>query len=73
MSGASKRLAVLLLEEIDDSSSSSESTSEDSTDDESLEAAVYEHVFYRMFRPPDKKPKVERFVDDVVRQYSDEE
>ncbi|KAH7955676.1 hypothetical protein HPB52_002848 [Rhipicephalus sanguineus] len=26
-----------------------------------------------MFRPPDKKPKVEHFVDDVVRQYSDEE
>ncbi|KAH7984590.1 hypothetical protein HPB52_022864 [Rhipicephalus sanguineus] len=26
-----------------------------------------------MFRPPDKKPKVEYFVDDVVRQYSDEQ
>ncbi|KAL1465966.1 hypothetical protein MTO96_026973 [Rhipicephalus appendiculatus] len=38
-----------------------------------LEAGVYEHVFDVMFRPPDKKPKVERFVDDVFRQYSDEE
>lgn len=74
MSGASQRLlALLLLAESDDSSSSSGSTSEDSSDEEALEAGVYEHVFDVMFRPPDKKPKVEHFVDDVVRQYSDEE
>ncbi|KAH7955277.1 hypothetical protein HPB52_000081 [Rhipicephalus sanguineus] len=61
------------LAESDDSSSSSGSTCEDSSDEEALEAGVYEHVFDVMFRPPDKKPKVEHFVDDVVRQYSDEE
>ncbi|XP_054921067.2 putative nuclease HARBI1 [Dermacentor andersoni] len=73
--GSAKRAALLLL--LDSDSSESESSSSDTSDcsdsDSDGETAAYEREFNRMFRIPAKRPKVVGFIEDVVRQYSDDE
>ncbi|XP_075550731.1 uncharacterized protein LOC142584489 [Dermacentor variabilis] len=73
--GSAKRAALLLL--LDSDSSESESSSSDTSDcsdsDSDGETAAYEREFDRMFRIPAKRPKVVGFIEDVVRQYLDDE
>ncbi|KAH7959705.1 hypothetical protein HPB49_013130 [Dermacentor silvarum] len=72
---SAKHAALLML--LDSDSSESESSSSDTSDysdsDSDAETAAYEREFDRMFRIPAKRPKIVGFIEDVVRQYSDDE
>ncbi|KAK8771744.1 hypothetical protein V5799_025014 [Amblyomma americanum] len=54
-----------------DSSTSSSSDSSGSGDDEDL--ALYEQMFEQLFTPPEKRHKIESYVEKTVAAYSDEE
>ncbi|KAH7979710.1 hypothetical protein HPB49_010679 [Dermacentor silvarum] len=74
MSGASHRkLALLLLAESDDSSLKFRIDQRGLKQQEASEASVFKQALDIMFRHPTKRPNVACFVDDVVRQYSNEE
>nr|XP_050050091.2 putative nuclease HARBI1 [Dermacentor andersoni] len=51
--------------------SSTSSSSDSSGDDEDL--ALYEQMFEQLFTPPEKRPKVESYVEKTVAAYSNEE
>lgn len=68
-----RRKLVLLLDSDSSSSSSSSSSSADSSSDDAVLAVLYERKFSELFGPPNKRPKVERYVENTVHQYSDEE
>lgn len=69
-----RRNLVLLLESDSSSSSSSSSSGSDSSSDSSSDNDVlYTRKFSELFGPPTKRPKVERYVENTVHQYSDEE
>ncbi|KAH7970540.1 hypothetical protein HPB49_010006 [Dermacentor silvarum] len=72
---SAKHAALLML--LDSDSSESESSSSDTSDftdsDSDAETAAYEREFDSMFRIHAKRPKIVGFIEDVVRQYSDDE
>ncbi|KAH7948976.1 hypothetical protein HPB49_003660 [Dermacentor silvarum] len=72
---SAKHAALLML--LDSDSSESEGLSSDTSDysdsDSDAETAAYEREFDRMFRIPAKRPKIVGFIEDVVRQCSDDE
>ncbi|CAN7942634.1 unnamed protein product [Ixodes pacificus] len=75
---ASLQLILGLLESSDSSDSESSDSDEDDGDTSSSsssddEAAVLGEVFAETFALPAKRPKITRYVEDVVRAYSDEE
>ncbi|KAH7957929.1 hypothetical protein HPB51_028086 [Rhipicephalus microplus] len=72
---SSKRAALLLLHVSDssESQSSSSNTSHSSNSYSGAEACAYERAFDNIFRVPAKRPKVIRFVEDVIQQYLDHE
>ncbi|KAM7315251.1 putative nuclease HARBI1 [Ixodes scapularis] len=75
---ASLQLILGLLESSDSSDSESSDSDEDDGDTSSSsssddEAAVLGEVFAETFALPAKRPKITRYVEDVLRAYSDEE
>ncbi|XP_072145075.1 putative nuclease HARBI1 [Dermacentor andersoni] len=67
-----EELLLLFDEDSSCSTDSSTSSSSDSSgDDEDL--ALYEQMFEQLFTPPEKRPKVESYVEKTVAAFSDEE
>ncbi|KAL1486147.1 hypothetical protein MTO96_047076 [Rhipicephalus appendiculatus] len=64
---------LLLLDEDSNASSNDSSTSSSSDSDSDDDLALYEVMFERLFTPPEKRPKVESYVEKTVAAYSDEE
>ncbi|KAK8760846.1 hypothetical protein V5799_011671 [Amblyomma americanum] len=56
---------------VDSDTSSSSDSSSSSSDDDDL--ALYEEMFQQLFTPPEKRPKVESYLEKTVAAYSDEE
>ncbi|KAH6923542.1 hypothetical protein HPB50_002164 [Hyalomma asiaticum] len=64
---------LLLLLDEDSDADSSTSSSLDSGSDNDNDLALYEVMFEQLFTPPEKRPKVESYVEKTVAAYSGQE
>ncbi|KAL1424605.1 hypothetical protein MTO96_020009 [Rhipicephalus appendiculatus] len=64
------KASLLLLNEDSNADSSTSSSSHSDSDDE---LALYAVMFEQLFTPPEKRPKVQSYVEKTVAAYSDEE